>query len=97
MATPSYGLTECEFIQQTINKLGSRMSILRMTIATSGNQVVQEEASKQLRSDTNDYRLAKSNMNDQIAGLIAGAAINYPPRGSSNGHDQAVNQLQCLE
>ena len=35
------------------------MSILRMTIATSGNQVVQEEASKQLRSDTNDYRLAK--------------------------------------
>ncbi|QNJ14151.1 hypothetical protein SynA18461_01509 [Synechococcus sp. A18-46.1] len=30
-----------------------------MTIATSGNQVVQEEASKQLRSDTNDYRLAK--------------------------------------
>ena len=59
MATPSYGLTECEFIQQTINKLGSRMSILRMTIATSGNQVVQEEASKQLRSDTNDYRLAK--------------------------------------
>ena len=59
LTTQSYALTECEFIQQTINKLGSRMSILRMTIATSGNQVVQEEASKQLRSDTNDYRLAK--------------------------------------
>ena len=59
MATPSYGLTECEFIQQTINKLGSRMSILRMTIATSDNQIAQEEDSNQLRSDTDDYRLAK--------------------------------------
>ena len=59
MATPSYALTECEFIQQTMNKLGSRMSILRMTIATSDNQIAQEEASKQLRSDTDDYRLAQ--------------------------------------
>jgi hypothetical protein len=59
IATPSYALTECEFIQQTMNKLGARMSILRLKIATSGNQIAQEEASKQLRSDTDDYRLAK--------------------------------------
>ena len=55
------------------------MSILRMTIATSDNQTAQEEASKQLRSDAEDYRLAKSNVNDQIAGLIAGAVINSQP------------------
>ena len=59
IAPPSYALTECEFIQQTINKLGSRMSILRMKIATSDNQIAQEEASNQLRSDIDDYRLAK--------------------------------------
>ena len=35
------------------------MSILRMTIAASDNQVVQEEASKHMRSDTDDYKLAK--------------------------------------
>ena len=35
------------------------MSILRLKIATSDNQIAQEEASKQLRSDTDDYRLAK--------------------------------------
>ena len=59
MATPSSALTECEFIQQTMNKLGSRMSTLRMIIATSDNQIAQEEASNQLWSDTDDYRLAK--------------------------------------
>ena len=47
---------------------------------TSDNQAGQEIASKQLRSDTYDYRLAKSNMNDQIAGLFAGAVINSQPR-----------------
>ncbi|QNJ29114.1 hypothetical protein SynA1524_01416 [Synechococcus sp. A15-24] len=30
-----------------------------MTIATSDNQIAQEEASNQLLSDTDDYRLAK--------------------------------------
>ena len=73
------------------------MSILRMKIATSGNQVVQEEASNNCEATQTITDWKKSNMNDQIAGLIAGAVINYPPRGSSNGHDQAVNQLQCLE
>jgi len=69
MATPSHALTECEFIQQTMNKLGSRMSILRMKIATSDNHIAQEEASKQLRSDTDDYRLAKKQYERSDCGL----------------------------
>ena len=58
-AGPAHAMTECEFIQRTMNKLGSRMSILRLRIASAHDPAVQDAASEQLRSDTDDYRLAK--------------------------------------
>ncbi len=35
------------------------MSILRLRIATADDPAIQDAASKQLQSDTDDYRLAK--------------------------------------
>ena len=56
---PSHALTECEFIQRTINKLGSRMAILRLKIASTEDKTKQDLASAQLSQYTVDYRQAK--------------------------------------
>ena len=57
--SPSYALTECEFIQRTINKLGARMAILRATIASTEDKLKQDSASAELSQYTADYRQAK--------------------------------------
>ena len=55
---PSKALTECEFIERTINKLGARMAILRAQIASTEDQTKQDTASAQLSRYTVDYRQA---------------------------------------
>ena len=75
-ADPTHAMTECEFIQRTMNKLGSRMSILCLRIDSVVDPAIQDAASKQLQSDTDDFRLAKSNMNAPIEEMIAGVATN---------------------
>ena len=52
-------MNECEFIIRTMNKLGSRMSVLRMTIASTDDKQQQDLASQQLEQYNADYRLAK--------------------------------------
>ena len=59
---PSKALTECEFIERTINKLGARMAILRATIASTEDKTKQDDASKQLSQYTVDYRKAKKQL-----------------------------------
>ena len=56
---PSKALTECEFIERTINKLGARMAILRATIASTEDKTKQDAASAQLSQYSVDYRKAK--------------------------------------
>ena len=56
---PSKALTECEFIERTINKLGARMAILRAKIASTEDQTKQDSASAKLSKYTVDYRKAK--------------------------------------
>lgn len=56
---PSYALTECEFIERTLNKLGSRMAILRLKIASTEDRTKQDLASEQLNLYTAHYRQAK--------------------------------------
>ena len=56
---PSFALTECEFIERTINRLGSRMAILRLTIASTEDRRKQDLASEQLNQYTAHYRQAK--------------------------------------
>ena len=55
---PSKALTECEFIEQTINKLGARMAILRATIASTEDKIKQDAASAKLNQYTVNYRKA---------------------------------------
>ena len=52
------------------------MSILRLRIASADDPAIQGAASEQPRSDTDDYRLAKSNMNAPIVEATAGVATN---------------------
>ena len=59
---PSKALTECEFIERTINKLGARIAILRATIASTEDKAKQDSASAQLRQYTVDYRQAKKQL-----------------------------------
>ena len=59
---PSKALTECEFIERTINKLGARMAILRATIASTEDKTKQDDASEQLSQYTVDYRKAKKQL-----------------------------------
>ena len=59
---PSKALTECEFIERTINKLGARMTILRAKIASTEDQTKQDYASAQLSQYTVDYRQAKKQL-----------------------------------
>ena len=56
---PANAMNECEFIIRTMNKLGARMSILRMTIASTDDKQKQDLASQQLEQYNADYRLAK--------------------------------------
>jgi len=56
---PANAMNECEFIIRTMNKLGSRMSVLRMTIASTDDKQQQDRASQQLEQYNADYRLAK--------------------------------------
>ena len=56
---PANAMNECEFIIRTMNKLGSRMSVLRMTIASTDDKQQQDLASQQLKQYNADYRLAK--------------------------------------
>lgn len=56
---PVQAMNECEFIIRTMNKLGARMSILRMTIASTDDKQKQDLASQQLEQYNADYRLAK--------------------------------------
>lgn len=56
---PANAMSECEFIIRTMNKLGSRMSVLRMTIASTDDKEKQDLASQQLDQYNSDYRLAK--------------------------------------
>ena len=57
--SPVNAISECEFIIRTMNKLGSRMSVLRMTIASTDDQDKRDLASQQLDKYNADYRLAK--------------------------------------
>ena len=59
---PSKALTECEFIERTINKLGARMAILRATIASTKDKAKQDTASEQLNKYTVNYRQAKKQL-----------------------------------
>ena len=59
---PSKALTECEFIERTINKLGARMAILRAKIASTEDQTKQDSASAKLSKYTVDYRQAKKQL-----------------------------------
>ena len=59
---PSKALTECVFIERTINKLGARMAILRATIASTEDKTKQDVASEQLSQYTDDYRKAKKQL-----------------------------------
>lgn len=56
---PANAMSECEFIIRTMNKLGSRMSVLRMTIASTDDKEKQDLVSQQLDQYNSDYRLAK--------------------------------------
>ena len=56
---PANAMHECEFIIRTMNKLGARMSVLRMTIASTDDKQQQDLASQQLEQYNADYRLAK--------------------------------------
>ena len=56
---PAKAMNECEFIIRTMNKLGARMSVLRMTIASTDDKQQQDLASQQLEQYNADYRLAK--------------------------------------
>ena len=56
---PVQAMNECGFIIRTMNKLGSRMSVLRMTIASTDDKQKQDLASQQLEQYNADYRLAK--------------------------------------
>ena len=53
-------MNECEFIIRKMNKLGSRMSLLRMTIASTDDKDQRDLASQQLQQHNIDYRLAKN-------------------------------------
>ena len=61
MGIPSstHAMTECEFIQRTMNKLGREMSINRALIASGPDQETEQKASERLSQQNKDYRLAK--------------------------------------
>ena len=59
---PAKALTECEFIEHTINKLGARMAILRAKIASTEDQTKQDSAGAKLSKYTVDYRQAKKQL-----------------------------------
>ena len=58
-STSASAMNECEFIIRTMNKLGSRMSVLRMMIASTDDKDKRDLASQQLDQYNVDYRLAK--------------------------------------
>ena len=59
LPNPSQSITECEFIKQTMNKLGRNMSINRALIASGPNKEIEQNASAELAQQTKNYRLAK--------------------------------------
>jgi hypothetical protein len=58
-SSPANSISECEFIIRTMNKLGARMSLLRLTIASTDDKETRDLASQQLEQYNIDYRLAK--------------------------------------
>ena len=58
-SSPANSISECEFIIRTMNKLGARMSLLRLTIASTDDKETRDLASQQLKQYNIDYRLAK--------------------------------------
>ena len=58
-SSPVNSISECEFIIRTMNKLGARMSLLRLTIASTDDKETRDLASQQLEQYNIDYRLAK--------------------------------------
>ena len=58
-SSAALALSECEFIKGTMNKLGSRMAILRHTIASNPDSVVVDRASAELSEYSKNYRIAK--------------------------------------
>ena len=58
-SSPANSISECEFIIRTMNKLGARMSLLRLTIASTDDKETRYLASQQLEQYNIDYRLAK--------------------------------------
>ena len=58
-SSPANSISECEFIVRTMNKLGARMSLLRLTIASTDDKETRDLASQQLEQYNIDYRLAK--------------------------------------
>ena len=58
-SSPANSISECEFIIRTMNKLGARMSLLRLTIASTDDKETRDLASQQLEHYNIDYRLAK--------------------------------------
>ena len=65
---PAVALTECEFIKATMNKLGSRMAILRHAIASNPDSLVVDKASAELSEYSKNYRLAKRQYNKAHCG-----------------------------
>ena len=59
---PAKALTECEFIERTINKLGARMAILRAKISSTEDKTKQDSASAELSHYTVDDRQAKKQL-----------------------------------
>ena len=47
-SSPANSISECEFIIRTMNKLGARMSLLRLTIASTDDKETRDLASQQL-------------------------------------------------
>ena len=58
-SSPANSISECEFIIRTMNKLGARMSLLRLTIASTDDKETRDLASQQLEQYNIDYRFAK--------------------------------------
>ena len=58
-SSPVNSISECEFIIRTMNKLGARMSLLRLTIASTDDKETRDLASQQLEQYNIDFRLAK--------------------------------------
>ena len=69
-SSPANSISECEFIIRTMNKLGARMSLLRLTIASTDDKETRDLASQQLEHYNMDYRLAKKQFKKANCGDI---------------------------